>query len=154
MLMDMRYVNERRHFCCHVMHQVLMLYVADMSSPSHVAPSLPATFDIDRRSRGNDGLDPMMRAGPARKFRFDVVWVIAALVGIAENNKPPARALIKTAIRDRICVLSLKSVTRLGVCWRHNRRVLIRHKNAHPTPCSRQSQPSCSAPWRFDRQLT
>ena len=52
MLMDMRYVNERRHFCCHVVHQVLMLYVPDMSSPSHVAPSLPATFDIDRRSRG------------------------------------------------------------------------------------------------------
>ena len=64
MLMDMRYVNERRHFCCHVVHQVLMLYVPDMSSPSHVAPSLAATFDIDRRSRGNDGLDPMVRAGP------------------------------------------------------------------------------------------
>jgi hypothetical protein len=62
MLMDMRYVNERWHFCCHVVHQVLMLYVPDMSSPSHVAPSLAATFDIDRRSRGNDGLDPMMRA--------------------------------------------------------------------------------------------
>ena len=61
--MNMRYVNERRDFCCHVVHQVLMLYVPDMSGPSHVAPSLPATFDINRRSRGNDGLDPMMRAG-------------------------------------------------------------------------------------------
>ena len=40
-----------------------MFDVPDMSSPSHVAPSVPATFDIDRRSRRNDRLDPMMRAG-------------------------------------------------------------------------------------------
>ena len=63
MLMDMSHVNQRRHFYCHVVHQVLMLDVPDMSSPSHVAPSVPATFDINRRSRRNDRLDPMVRAG-------------------------------------------------------------------------------------------
>ena len=63
MLMNMSHVNERRDFFGHVVHQVLMLYVPDMSGPSHVAPSLPATLDIDRRSRGDDGLDPMVRAG-------------------------------------------------------------------------------------------
>src|ERR1700722_11580613 len=39
-----------------------MLNVPDVSSPSHVAPSVPATFDINRRSRRNDRLDPMMCA--------------------------------------------------------------------------------------------
>src|ERR1700733_15154187 len=63
MLMDVSHVNERRHFCCHVVHQVLMFDVPDMSSPSHVAPSVPATFDINRRSRRNDRLDSMVRAG-------------------------------------------------------------------------------------------
>src|SRR3984957_10625670 len=32
-------------------------------------------------------------------------------------------------------------------------QILIRHKNVHPSPCSRQSQPSCSALPRFGRQL-
>ena len=63
MLMDMSHMNQRRHFYRHVVHQVLMFDVPDMSSPSHVAPSVPATFDINRRSRWNDGLDPMVRAG-------------------------------------------------------------------------------------------
>src|ERR1700722_2947096 len=70
MLVDMSHVNERRDFFGHVVHQVLMLYVPDMSGPSHVAPSLPATFDIDRRSRGNDGLDPMMRAGSCSQVQI------------------------------------------------------------------------------------
>jgi hypothetical protein len=69
MLMDMRYVNERRHFCCHVVHQVLMFDVPDMSSPSHVAPSVPATFDINWCASRNDGLDPMMRAGSCAKVQ-------------------------------------------------------------------------------------
>ena len=63
MLMDMSHMNQRSHFYRHVVHQVLMLDVADVSSPSHVAPSVPATFDINRRTRRNDGLDLMMRAG-------------------------------------------------------------------------------------------
>ena len=55
-------MNERGDFFGHVVHQVLMLYVPDMSGPSHVAPSVPATFDIDRRSGRNDDLDPMVGA--------------------------------------------------------------------------------------------
>ena len=61
MLVDMGHMNERRHFNCHVVHQILMFDVPDMSSPSHVAPSVSATFDINRRSRRNDRLDPMVR---------------------------------------------------------------------------------------------
>src|SRR5208337_2577954 len=63
-MVDMSDMNQRRHFLCHVVHQVLMANVSDMSSPSHVAPCVPATFDIDPRSRWNDGLDLMMRTGP------------------------------------------------------------------------------------------
>src|ERR1700729_2242262 len=56
------------------MHQVLMLNVPDVSSPSHVAPSVPATFDINRRSRRNDRLEPMRGAGsrPQVQVRGDV----------------------------------------------------------------------------------
>jgi len=63
MLVDMSHMNQRRHFYRHVVHQVLMFDVPYMSCPSHVAPSVPTTFDINRRSRWNDGLDPMVRAG-------------------------------------------------------------------------------------------
>ena len=56
-------MNERRDFYRYVVHQVLMFDIADMSCPSHVAPGVPATFDINWRSRRNDGLDPMVRAG-------------------------------------------------------------------------------------------
>ena len=63
MLMDMSHMNYRCHFHCNVVHQVLMVNVPDMSGPRHVAPSVAATFDIDRRSRRNDRLDLMMRTG-------------------------------------------------------------------------------------------
>ena len=63
MLMDMGHMKERGHFYCHVMHQVLMFDVSDMPSPRHVAPSVPATFDINQRSRRDDSLDPMVCAG-------------------------------------------------------------------------------------------
>ena len=106
MLMDVSQMNQRSHFYRHVVHQILMFDVADMPSPSHVTPSVPATFNINRRSR-NDGLDLMVRAGPARRFRFVVVWVMAALAGRAENTKPTARALAlaKMAIRNCMDVL-------------------------------------------------
>jgi hypothetical protein len=66
----MSHVNERRDFFGHVVHQVLMLDVSDMSSPSHVAPSVPAAFDINRCSRRNDGLDPMMRPGSCSQVQI------------------------------------------------------------------------------------
>jgi hypothetical protein len=88
MLMDMRYVNERRHFCCHVVHQVLMLYVSDMSSPSHVAPGVPATFDINWRSRRNDSLDPMVRAGSCTQVQVVVVWVMARWPAERKTTNP------------------------------------------------------------------
>ena len=109
--MNMSHVNERRDFFGHVVHQVLMLYVPDMSSPSHVAPSLPAALDIDRRSRGDDRLDPMVRAGSCSQVQVGGGVVMAALAGGAKNNKPPARALIKTATRDPMGVLPLMLVT-------------------------------------------
>ena len=37
----------------------------------------------------------MMRAGSCSQFRFVVVWVMAAFVGRAENNKPPLGRLSK-----------------------------------------------------------
>ena len=74
MLVDMSHVNERRDFFGHVVHQVLMLYVPDMSGPSHVAPSAPfppwpdpvGTASIGRRT-GPRGQRPIRSHNPSIK---------------------------------------------------------------------------------------
>ena len=105
MVVDMGHMNKRRHFCCHVVHQVLMFDVPDMPSPRHVAPRVAATFDINRRSRRDDGLDPMVRARSCPQVQVGGGMGQAASTGRAEKTKPTARVLAKTAIRNRMGVL-------------------------------------------------
>ena len=75
-----------------------MFDVPDMSSPSHVAPGVSATFDTNRRTRPNDGL-----AGS--RSQAQVRGRMAAPAGRAENTKPTTEALAKTAIRNRMRVV-------------------------------------------------
>ena len=62
-LVDMSHVNELRYFHSYVVHKVLVLHISDMSSPSHIAPTMSATFDVDSSARRNDRLDLMVGSG-------------------------------------------------------------------------------------------
>ena len=82
---------------------------------------------------------------PLRPYRWRHSDCVFAGAGPVARNLRGSYRLPRESALKRYAALA-------AAIRQHHPRVLIRHRNVHPSPCLRQSQPSCSALAPFHRQ--